>query len=54
MTVPPQVRTLEWHFLIGVTWLATAFLARGRVGRPEGVILVLAYVFYVALHVIGR
>ena len=54
VTVPPQVRTLEWPFLIGVTWLATAFLARGRVGRPEGVILVLAYVLYVALHVIGR
>lgn len=54
VTVPPQVRTLEWPYLVGVTWLATAFLARGRVGRPEGVILVLAYVLYVALHVIGR
>lgn len=53
VTVPPQVRTFEWPFLIGVTWLATAFLARGRIGRPEGLILLLAYALYVALHVIG-
>lgn len=52
LTVPPQIRGLDWPFLIGVTWLATAFLARGRVGRPEGAVLVLAYVVYVALRLI--
>ena len=52
LVVPPQVRSLEWPFLVGVTWLATAFLARGRVGRPEGVVLILCYVGYVGLHVL--
>jgi cation:H+ antiporter len=50
--IPPLTRTLDWPFLVGTTWLATAFLARGRVGRVEGLILLLAYVAYVALHVV--
>jgi cation:H+ antiporter len=52
LAVPSQIRTLEWPFLVGVTWLATVFLARGRVGRPEGALLILCYVGYVALHVL--
>jgi len=54
VAVPAQVRTLDWPFLIAVTWLATLFLARGRVGRPEGAVLLLCYAGYVALHVILR
>ncbi len=54
VAVPVQVRTLDWPFLIAVTWLATLFLARGRVGRPEGAILVLCYIGYVGLHVALR
>ena len=54
VAVPAQVRTLDWPFLVAVTWLATLFLARGRVGRPEGVVLLLCYIGYVALHVILR
>jgi cation:H+ antiporter len=42
---------LEWPYLVGVTWLATLFFARGRVGRPEGALLVALYVVYVTLHV---
>ena len=54
VAVPTQVRTLDWPFLVAVTWLATAFLARGRIGRPEGAVLLLAYALYIALHVVGR
>jgi cation:H+ antiporter len=42
---------LEWPYLVGMTWLATLFFARGRVGRPEGALLVALYVVYVTLHV---
>jgi cation:H+ antiporter len=52
--VAPEIRTLDWPFLVGATWLATVFLARGRVGRPEGAVLLLAYGVYVALHVVAR
>ena len=34
--VDPLVRQLDWPFLIAVTWLATLFLWRGRVGRSAG------------------
>lgn len=54
VAVPAQVRTLDWPYLVAVTWLATLFLARGRVGRPEGLILLASYAGYVALHVILR
>jgi Ca2+/H+ antiporter len=46
----PQVRILDWPYLVAVTWLATIFFARGRVGRIEGALLVAAYVLYVALR----
>ncbi|GAC1700935.1 MAG: hypothetical protein NVS9B6_15170 [Candidatus Limnocylindrales bacterium] len=54
VAVPTQVRTLDWPYLVAVTWLATLFLARGRVGRPEGLVLLLCYTGYVALHVVLR
>jgi cation:H+ antiporter len=52
--VDPQVRRLDWPFLVAVTWLATAFLWRGRVGRGAGVALLAAYALYIALHVLLR
>ena len=47
----PLVLRLDWPYLVGVTWLATLFFARGRVGRPEGALLVALYCIYVVLHV---
>lgn len=52
VAVDPTIRTLDWPYLVGATWLATLFLARGRVGRPEGAILLLAYVGFVILQVV--
>ena len=51
--VDPLVRQLDWPFLIAVTWLTTAFLWRGRVGRGAGVLLA-AYAAYVTLHALVR
>ncbi len=47
----PLVVRLDWPYLIGVTWLATLFFARGQVGRFEGLVLVVLYCMYVVLHV---
>jgi Ca2+/Na+ antiporter len=44
------VISFDWPFLVAVTWLATLFFARGRVGRVEGVVLLFAYALYVALR----
>ncbi len=52
--VAPLVRNLDWPFLVGVTWLATIFLWRGRVGRGAGGLLLASYVVYIILHVIFR
>ncbi len=41
---------LDWPYLIGVSWLATLFLVRGRIGRVEGAVLVAAYIAYVVLR----
>jgi cation:H+ antiporter len=46
----PLVVRFDWPYLIGVTWLATLLFARGRVGRPEGLLLVALYGVYIALH----
>jgi cation:H+ antiporter len=48
--VNPQVIAFDWPFLIALTWLATLFFARGRVGRIEGSALLLAYALYVTLR----
>jgi cation:H+ antiporter len=50
VAVDPSIVTIDWPFLIVVTWLATFFLARGQVGRKEGVVLLAAYVVYVGLN----
>jgi cation:H+ antiporter len=48
--VAPQVVAFDWPYLVVVTWLATLFFARGRVGRVEGALLVASYALYAALH----
>jgi cation:H+ antiporter len=52
--VDPQVRMFDWPFTIAVTWLATAFLWRGRIGRGAGALLVGCYLLYIALHAVWR
>ncbi len=49
--VDPTTRWLDWPSLVASTWLAVGFLARGRVGRAEGGMLLAVYAAYVALHV---
>src|SRR5215212_4663352 len=48
--VDPQVISFDWPFLVALTWLATLFFARGRVGRIEGSALLSAYALYVTLR----
>ena len=48
--VSPRVRLVDWPALAVTTWLAAFFLARGKVGRVEGAILLAAYTAYVVLH----
>src|SRR5205807_5865549 len=48
VAVDRRVQTLDWPALVAVTWLAALFLARGRVGRAEGAVLLLAYAVYAA------
>jgi cation:H+ antiporter len=50
--VPPHIFTLDWPFLIGVTWLATAFLWRGHLTRWHGATLLLLYTAYTTTHVL--
>ncbi len=52
VTVPTRVVTLDWPFLVAVTWLATAFLWHGRVTRRQGALLLAVYATYVAAHVL--
>lgn len=52
--VPARVITLDWPFLIVVTWLATVFLWRGRVTRWQGVLLLAAYAGYITAHILLR
>jgi cation:H+ antiporter len=51
--VDARVRSLDWPVLVGTTWLATAFLSRGRVGRAEGCVLLAAYGLYVVAQVVA-
>ena len=54
MRVPHPTRVLDWPFLLLATWLGLNFLWRGRLGRIEGVFLLLAYAAYVGAHIILR
>ena len=48
--VPAQTRTVDYPFLVGASWLATAFLARDRVGRAAGATLVAVALAYALLR----
>jgi cation:H+ antiporter len=48
--VPRLTRLLDYPFLVGATWVATFFLARGRVGRTAGAMLVALAVAYAVLR----
>jgi cation:H+ antiporter len=50
--VDPLVRQLDWPFLVVMTSITATFLWRGRVGRGAGVLLLVAYALYIALHVV--
>lgn len=52
--IAPLTRSLDWPFLLVSAWIAVLFLARGRVGRPEGVVLLGVYVAYAVLHLLLR
>ena len=48
--VPRLTRAIDYPFLVAAAWLATAFLARGRVGRVAGATLVTLAVAYAILR----
>jgi cation:H+ antiporter len=52
VNVPTQVITLDWPFLIAVTWLATLVLWHGRVSRWQGAALLAAYAAFVGIHIV--
>lgn len=52
--VPGRVVALDWPFLVATTWMATAFLWRGRVTRWQGGVLLAAYAGYVTAHLLLR
>jgi len=52
--VPRLTRAVDWPFLVAASWLATAFLARGRVGRVAGAVLVALAVAYAILRGVIR
>ena len=51
--VDPSVRLLDWPFLVGMTWIATILLWRGRIGRLGGAFLLGCWALYVALRVLA-
>jgi cation:H+ antiporter len=52
--VPRLSRVLDYPFLVGASWIATAFLARGRLGRAAGATLVALAVAYGVLRAVLR
>ncbi|HXA28740.1 MAG TPA: hypothetical protein VN193_08325 [Candidatus Angelobacter sp.] len=52
--VPRLTRLVDYPFLVGASWIATAFLARGRVGRAAGATLVALAVAYAVLRAVLR
>jgi cation:H+ antiporter len=52
VSVAPLIRSLDWPFLVGTTWLALLFLVRGRLGRPQGFALLGVYGAYWILHLV--
>jgi cation:H+ antiporter len=52
VAVPHRVVVLDWPVLIGATWLATAFLWRGRLTRIQGATLLVVYSVYVVASIL--
>ena len=52
--VPRLTRVLDYPFLVGASWIAVAMLARGRVGRAAGAMLVALAVAYAVLRGVLR
>jgi Ca2+/Na+ antiporter len=50
VAVPPEVRTLDWPVLAGVSLLVALLLAHGRVTRAHGLLLLAIWIGYAALH----
>ena len=51
VAVPPAVRTLDWPVLAGASLLVAVLLARGRLTRAHGLLLLAIEAGYVAAHV---
>jgi cation:H+ antiporter len=51
--VPHRVIVLDWPFLVGATWLAIAFLSRGRLTRAQGAVLLLCYAGYITASIVA-
>lgn len=54
VAAPRLTRVLDYPFLCGASWIATAMLARGRVGRTAGASLVALAVAYAVFHGVLR
>ena len=54
VAVPPTVRTLDWPVLAGVSLLVSVLLARGRLTRAHGLLLLAIWAGYVTAHVWTR
>ncbi len=52
--VPRLTREIDYPFLVAAAWLATAFLARGRVGRMAGATLVALAIAYALVRGLVR
>ena len=52
--VPRLTRALDYPFLVGASWIAVAMLARGRVGRTAGAVLVALAAAYAVLRGVLR
>jgi cation:H+ antiporter len=52
VAVPSYVRVLDWPVLVGSSGVAAACLLRGRLGRPEGALLLTIGVVFAVLQAI--
>ncbi len=53
VVVPDRVRTFDWPVLVLAAVIAAAFLLRGRVGRLEGLLLVVLGLAYALVNGLG-
>lgn len=52
VTVPDTVRWFDWPFLVVSTGVATVFLWTGQLSRAGGILLVLLFGVFVAVHLV--